>query len=72
VADEQPDWLSERTRETRAMAQARKRELLFAAQAGQTPPAAELLSLDRLEARLAVRERVERIRAATRSRGDGR
>jgi hypothetical protein len=61
-------WLSERTLETRVMARLRKRELVNQAQAGNPAAAAELLSIDRLERLIASRQRIDRVREATKVR----
>jgi hypothetical protein len=50
------------------MARLRKRELVNQMQAGNPPTATELAAIDRLEVSLATRERIERVRARTRSR----
>lgn len=62
------DWLTQRSRETKALLANRKRDMAALAQGGVSVPANELAALDRLEAKLANRERIARVRAATQSR----
>jgi hypothetical protein len=71
------EWLAARTRETRVMVQLRKRNLLQALRGAADPeaaaeavdvPAAELVTIDRLETKLASRERITAIREMTRVR----
>jgi hypothetical protein len=64
-------WLQERTEETRALLRERKRELALELTAGgEGPNAGELLAIDRLEAKLANRERIARVREQTRVRAN--
>jgi hypothetical protein len=61
--------MTERAHETRLMLRLRKRELAAGLQEGESTGVAELTAIDRLETRLATRERIARVREATRSRG---
>lgn len=65
-------WLSERTKETRAMTRKLKGDFASGMQAGVQVSAGELLNIDRLEAKLANRERIERVREQTRTRDAAR
>lgn len=72
LADSDPDsWLKLRLRETRAMTQLRKRALLTQMRdlEQDDPPIDELVSIDRMEIRLASRVRINAIREKTRIRG---
>lgn len=61
--------MATRARETRAMLHDRKRGIAARMEEGFSPEVAELAAIDRLETRLATRERIARVREATRSRG---
>lgn len=60
-------WLTARSEETRRLAIGLKRQLAGGIQQGLVP-AGELLALDRLESKLANRERIERVRSRTKTR----